>query len=102
MHLSISYYSTFSIKFSLLGYANKDNFRNKKYSGKNNFSIVVGSVTYIGSGGVKLGPDTNNALIANANDPDHADYINAPATCEIFDATTDAGVVTVVEFTPVP
>ena len=41
-------------------------------------------------------------LIANANDPDHADYINPPATCGIFDATTDAGVVTVVEFTLVP
>ena len=81
---------------------NKDNFRNKKYSGKNNFSIVVGSVTYIGSGGVKFDTDTNNALIAIANDPDHADYINTPATCGIFDATTDAGVVTVVEFTLVP
>ena len=74
----------------------------KKYSGKNNFSIKVDSVTYIGSGGVKFDTATNNALIANASDPNHADYINPLATYEISDTTTDAGVVTIVEFTLTP
>ena len=74
----------------------------KKYSGKSNFSIVVDTVEYIGSGGVKFDTAGNDELIANASDPDHANYINPLATYEISDVTTDGDIATVVEFTTSP